>query len=184
MCPSVERRARHVSNEIGGEESCPRAASDDSSRSGLSCCSARGAISPPCDANYRAVDVMVERLAASGRMLQTGVGEPLRMSHRSLKLSAESRRFSGVMRQSRELQITAGVPSYRAPAARWCVAGLTSLFTKLRLPNRKTRPPLRTVITLALRKREHRTRTGAGRGTCTLAQIRQSRCHRAGISFV
>ena len=44
---------------------------------------------------------------------------------------------------------------------------LTSLVTMLRLPNRKTRPLLRTVITLALRKMEHRAATGAGRGTRT-----------------
>jgi|KBSMisStaDraftv2_1062788.scaffolds.fasta_scaffold184218_2 hypothetical protein len=60
---------------------------------------------------------------------------------------------------------------------------LTRIITKLRFPFRKTRPSLKTVITLGLRKNapdENRCREGDAYS----AQIRQSRCHCAGISFV
>jgi hypothetical protein len=60
---------------------------------------------------------------------------------------------------------------------------LTRVITKLRLPIRKTRPSVKTVITLGLRKNA----SDANRcreGDAYLAQIRQSRRHRAGISFV
>lgn len=56
-------------------------------------------------------------------------------------------------------------------------------ITKLRFPNRKTRPSVKTVITMGLRKNA----PGGNRcreGDAYSAQIRQSRCHRAGISFV
>ncbi len=60
---------------------------------------------------------------------------------------------------------------------------LTRIITKLRFPIRKTRPSVKTVITLGLRKNapdENRCREGDAYS----AQIRQSRCHCAGISFV
>jgi hypothetical protein len=62
-------------------------------------------------------------------------------------------------------------------------AQLTWTITKLRFPIRKTRPSVKTVITLGLRKNapdENRCREGDAYS----AQIRQSRCHCAGISFV
>lgn len=57
------------------------------------------------------------------------------------------------------------------------------VITKLRFPTRKTRPSVKSVITLALRKNApdgNRCREGDAYS----AQIRQSRCHCAGISFV
>ena len=60
---------------------------------------------------------------------------------------------------------------------------LTEGITKLRFASRKTRPSGKTVITLGLRKNApdgNRCREGDAYS----AQIRQSRCHCAGISFV
>src|SRR6185437_10988800 len=112
------------------------------------------------------VDDMVERLAASGGPF----------SKATAKLSARyempSRRLPGIRRFLRCHATVARVVQDRRNASlavnhrKAAKSGLTSLFTKLRLPNRKTRPPLRTVVTLAPRRREHRAPTGAGRGTC------------------
>ena len=68
-------------------------------------------------------------------------------------------------------------------ACPFCQMRLTPTITKLRFPIRKTRPSVKTVITLGLRKNapdENRCREG----DAYPAQIRQSRCHCAGISFV
>ena len=89
----------------------------------------------------------------------------------------------GVIPVSRKPFKTYAAPPGRARAEAGIGGGLTSLFTKLRLPNRKTRPPLRTVITLALRKSALDTNR-CREGDAYLAQIRQSRCLCAGISFV
>jgi hypothetical protein len=62
-------------------------------------------------------------------------------------------------------------------------ARLTRVITSLRLPIRKTRPSMKTVITLGLRKIAP-DRNRCWEGDAYLAHIRQSRCHRAGISFV
>ena len=85
---------------------------------------------------------------------------------------------------------SAGVPRmrrarsvYDSRARHFRQAQLTRMITKLRFPIRKTRPSVKTVITLGLRKNapdENRCREGDAYS----AQIRQSRCHCAGISFV
>ena len=62
-------------------------------------------------------------------------------------------------------------------------ARLTRVITSLRLPKRKTRPSVKTVITLGLRKIAP-DGNRCWEGDAYLAHIRQSRCHRAGISFV
>lgn len=62
-------------------------------------------------------------------------------------------------------------------------ARLTRVITSLRLPIRKTRPSVKTVITLGLRKIAP-DGNRCWEGDAYLAHIRQSRCHRAGISFV
>ena len=74
-------------------------------------------------------------------------------------------------------------PASHSAACPFCCARLTRTITKLRFPRRKTRPSVKTVITLGLRKNapdENRCREGDAYS----AQIRQSRCHCAGISFV
>lgn len=88
-----------------------------------------------------------------------------------------------VMPLSRGICSIRDTVSVGSPPASVTSTEFTSMFTMLRLPTRETRPPLRTVITLALKKK----RTGRNRcreGDAYLAQIRQSRCHCAGISFV
>lgn len=128
--------------------------------------------------------LVVERLAASIRTSWTFDTWNETLARHAFVMAAKIPDFSAVMPVSQTPTTLRRLPIDRAGG--WAAYGseLTSLFTKLRLPNRKTRPLLRTVITLALRKMEHRVAAGAGRGTCTLAQIRQSRCRCAGISFV
>src|ERR1700760_3387427 len=110
------------------------------------------------------MDAGMERLAASASLSMKswrGLACALTFHQRVRENSA----VSLVASVSRSLATMGLLPNERAFDARRCIRGLTSLFTKLRLPNRKTGPLLRTVITLALRKRERRTLTGAGRGT-------------------
>ena len=75
-------------------------------------------------------------------------------------------------------------PSERGRMMRRCSHLQTNNLRCVVLPltNRKTRPPLRSVITFALRKK-HRM-NWCREGYAYLAQDRQSRCHCAGISFV
>ena len=72
------------------------------------------------------------------------------MRQPSLRGGARNRKV--VMPLPRGICSIRDTASVRRPPASVTFGEFTNLFTMLRLPTRETRPPLRTVITLALRK--------------------------------
>ena len=105
-----------------------------------------------------------------------------RCSHRRLYAETDRRKAPGKPDRAPTMATRISCTRWKNLSRSRCDREDANLRTILRLQRRKTRPPLRSVITLALKKKAL-DETGAGEGT-HLAQIRQSRCHRAGISFV
>src|ERR1700743_216759 len=111
-----------------------------------------GAFSPPSTDNVGGERNLVERLAASVRPSPYASANPLQHSDNPSALVPDSCGIAAITGVPPALRMRKNAPPGRAFAVQPRVTELTSLFTKLRLPNRRTRPPLRTVITLALRK--------------------------------